>query len=292
MYEYYQLRRTPKVGICLYILISVLDMFYVFFLFWSANTIPIAALVCLLQLFIPLNMVIRRLFLGQEHNLSHWFSGSLILLGCGLCFLRIYFFQPDENPLRYLLFFSLSALLKVISLGIKEGLVRSQPINNEKFNFKTSLGQFIIGIIITPIIVDIYISTNKPEAQGSTWQNIGNYLVEGFHWITSFQEAGTDANIKGCSFSLFYILAYTVSTFIFQIVLKALLERRRFLIIKRVFSWTILITILSFLLGWLAIPQHKYFDRIVFIDYICVIFVLVGVHYKFYIFSLIIMIAV
>ncbi|CAI2366818.1 unnamed protein product [Moneuplotes crassus] len=279
LYEYYQLRKTPKVGICIYILISVLDIFYVFFLFWSANTIPIAALICLLQLFIPFNMIIRRFFLNQPHNLIHWISGSLILIGCGLCFVRVFLYESPEDPVKYLLFFALSSLLKVISLGIKEGLVRSQPINNEKFNFKTSLGQFLIGVILTPIIVNIYTSSDQSESSGSTWQNIGTYLADGFRCVTSFSEDQKNQEIQGCSFALFYILMYTISTFLFQIVLKALLERRKFLIIKRVFSCTFLITLASFALGYLAIPGHQYFDKIVLVDLACVFFVMIGVFF-------------
>ena len=95
----------------------------------------------------------------------------------------------NENPLKYCLFFSLSALLEVISLGIKEGLVRSQPINNEKFNFKISLGQFLVGLAITPIIVDIYTSSTHQGKENSTWENIGLYLVDGLSCVTSFTES-------------------------------------------------------------------------------------------------------
>lgn len=168
--------------------------------------------------------------------------------------------------------------MEVISLGIKEGLVRSQPINNEKFNFKISLGQFLIGLAITPIIVDIYTSSTHQGKDNSTWENIGLYLVDGLSCVTSFSESNDPKEeVKGCSFSLFYIIGYTVSTFVFQIVLKALLERRRFNFIRKVFSFTIPITILAFLLGYLAVPRHHYFDRIVLLDVVTVFMVLAGV---------------
>jgi hypothetical protein len=83
--------------------------------------------------------------------------------------------------------------------------VRSQPINNEKFNFKVSLGQFLIGVIITPIIVDIYTSSSS-ESHGSTWYNIGKYLTDGFKCVTSFDEYDKQKEIKGCSYSLFILL--------------------------------------------------------------------------------------
>lgn len=72
LYEYFQLKKTPNVGVCIFALISILDMFYVFFLFWPANVIPIANLITLLQLFIPLNMVIRKFFLYHSQYYIHW----------------------------------------------------------------------------------------------------------------------------------------------------------------------------------------------------------------------------
>jgi hypothetical protein len=207
LYEYFQLRKTPNVGVCIYGLISILDMFYVFFLFWPANVIPAANLITLLQLFIPLNMIIRRLFLSHEQYYIHWIAGATILLAWAISFVRVIVVPPkieevEQNPLKYCLFFSLSAVLEVISLGIKEGVVRSQPINNEKFNFKVSLGQFLIGIAITPIIVDIYTSSTHSHSTGSTWQNIGNYLVDGFKWVATFGIEAEDDETKGCKFYL------------------------------------------------------------------------------------------
>jgi hypothetical protein len=154
--------------------------------------------------------------------------------------------------------------------------VRSQPINNEKFNFKVSIGQFLIGVIITPIIVDIYTSSSS-ESHGSTWYNIGKYLGDGFRCVTSFDENNKEKEIQGCSYSLFYIIGYTFSTFLTQVVLKALLERRRFSLIKKVFASAIVITISAFSLGYVAIPQDSYYDRIVPLDFACVILSMIGV---------------
>jgi len=36
--------------------------------------------------------------------------------------------------------------------------VRSQPLNQEKFNFKISMSQLIIGLILTPAILAISVS--------------------------------------------------------------------------------------------------------------------------------------
>lgn len=182
LYENFQIRKTPKVGVCVFALISILDMFYVFFLFWPANVVPIAWLITLLQLLIPLNMIY------QPHFMIHRVAGAIIFLAGVLWFVRVAIVDPDSSQLKYCLFLVLSAVLEAISVAIKEGLVRSQPLNNEKFNFKVSLGQFIIGILIMPIIVDIYTSSTKQGQENTTWENIGTYVVDGLKCVTSFSK--------------------------------------------------------------------------------------------------------
>jgi hypothetical protein len=46
-------------------------------------------------------------------------------------------------------------VIDVISHAIKENLVRSQPLNQEKFNLKISISQFVIGVLLTPVILAI-----------------------------------------------------------------------------------------------------------------------------------------
>ena len=58
-----------------------------------------------------------------------------------------------------------------------------------------------------------------------------------------------------------------MATFLFQIVLKALLERRQLAMIKNVFAFTIPLTILAFLLGAVAIPGNFY-GGINYMDYV------------------------
>lgn len=54
--------------------------------------------------------------------------------------------------------FVLSQVLDVLSVTIKESIVRSQPLNQEKFNFKIAMSQLIIGLILTPAILAISVS--------------------------------------------------------------------------------------------------------------------------------------
>ena len=287
LYEYFQLNKTPNVGVWIFGLVSILDMFYVFFLFWAANDVPAGTLITLLQLYIPLNMIIRRLFLSQSHYFPHWIAGGIIIAAWGIAYIRVLFFteidkaQDEYNTLLYSLFIPLSTLLEVVSLGIKEGLVRSQPINNEKFNFKISLGQFIIGILITPIIVDIYVSNESGEGSdftGNLWTDMGKYVSDGFTWVTFFGNAEEKSGfLKYWNFSLIYILGYTISTFIYQIVLKALLERKKFNIIRKVFAFIIPLTVVAFALGIPAISPRRYHSGFHWFDAVSVLVAFAGV---------------
>ena len=49
LYEQFNLERTPHIGCCVITIVAAIDMFYVFFLFWPANVIPVAFLVTALE---------------------------------------------------------------------------------------------------------------------------------------------------------------------------------------------------------------------------------------------------
>jgi len=67
----------------------------------------------------------------------------------------------------------------------------------KSFNFKVSLGQFFVGILPMPIIVDIYTSSTHTGKENSTWENIGNYIVEGLSCVMSFSNNDKDEKTKG-----------------------------------------------------------------------------------------------
>lgn len=119
---------------------------------------PIWLLVTLLQLFIPLNMMLRSCCIdGVEHRKIHWFASLIIIAGCSInmvtlkdvdnevslfrAILNLIFcrLQKWPNGASYTGLLILSAVLDVISHTTKEALVRSQPLNQEKFNFRISL---------------------------------------------------------------------------------------------------------------------------------------------------------
>ena len=89
LYEQFNLERAPHIGCCVIMIVAAVDMFYVFFLFWPANVIPVSFLVTLLQLFIPLNMLLRRWCMRQRHFRMHLAAGFLIFAGCVLVFVRM-----------------------------------------------------------------------------------------------------------------------------------------------------------------------------------------------------------
>ena len=79
-------------------------------------------------------------------------------------------------------------------MSIKEGLVRSQPINNEKFNFKISVAQFFIGLLISPAILQILITNGNTNPQvrlpfGAEEKKMTllEYYQFGFDCMTSFE---------------------------------------------------------------------------------------------------------
>lgn len=54
-------------------------MIYAFLLFWPANGFPIWLMVSLLQLFIPLNMIIRYFKMDLRFEKRHYIAGGIIL---------------------------------------------------------------------------------------------------------------------------------------------------------------------------------------------------------------------
>jgi hypothetical protein len=62
----------------------------------------------------------------------------------------------------------------VFSHAIKEKLVRSQPLNQEKFNLKIAVSQFISGIILTPAILAMSIKLDDFYEPDDPMKDLGN----------------------------------------------------------------------------------------------------------------------
>lgn len=80
LHEVFKIERKTELGCCIFALIGVCDMFYAFFVFWPANTIPMWLLVTLLQFFIPLNMFIRHAAMKLKFHRMQLIAGVIIMI--------------------------------------------------------------------------------------------------------------------------------------------------------------------------------------------------------------------
>ena len=96
LHELFNIERTPHVGWCIIGIIGAFDMLYAFFLFWPANVIPLWLLTSLLQLFIPLNMLLRSCCIGLKHYKIHYLAGLVILVSVGLAMFSAFENREDN----------------------------------------------------------------------------------------------------------------------------------------------------------------------------------------------------
>mmetsp|Transcript_14262 Transcript_14262/g.24261 ORF Transcript_14262/g.24261 Transcript_14262/m.24261 type:complete len:124 (+) Transcript_14262:437-808(+) len=117
---------------------------------------PLWLLVSLLQLFIPLNILMKSCCIEEvEHHWIHWLSSLIIFIGCVVNSLTLQDNPADEsdNDFReYSIMVVISAVIDVISHTIKEVLVRTQPLNQERFNYTVSMFQFFFSLFFLPFI--------------------------------------------------------------------------------------------------------------------------------------------
>lgn len=125
--------------------------------------------------------------------------------------------------MHYALLFLLCSLFDVISHALKESIVRSQPLNQEKFNFKISVAQLVVGIIMTPFILQLSKNYEEygpesgiddPQAMGLS-QFMGTYFSNGFSCLFGME----DRRFDRCEGSFFYLLGYVFSLFVLQVTL-------------------------------------------------------------------------
>lgn len=84
MHEIFNLDRSPKVGNCVIATIGAIDMARAVLLFWPANVLPLYLLITLLQIYIPLNYLMRQLVVGVKQHKKHTFAALTILLAVGV----------------------------------------------------------------------------------------------------------------------------------------------------------------------------------------------------------------
>lgn len=102
-------------------------MLYAFFLFWPANILPLYLLVSLLQIYIPLNILIRSIFMESDQHTKHKIASLIIIVSVVINSL-VLVDNWDMYGEYYCLFLA-SAAFDILSHSFKESLVRSVPIN-------------------------------------------------------------------------------------------------------------------------------------------------------------------
>ena len=128
-------------------------MLYAFFLFWPANILPYYLLISLLQIFIPLNLIMRSLAVGQKQHKKHILAVIVIFSAVIINSIVLKDNWTVWGP--YYFIFLASCLCDVISHALKELLVRSMPLEQTSFNFKISISQLVCGIVLIPIVLPI-----------------------------------------------------------------------------------------------------------------------------------------
>ena len=198
-------------------------MLYAFFLFWPANIIPIWLLVSLLQFFIPLNMLFRTCCIGLKHYIKHVVAGFIICTAVVLNMIDVTDSKDDKDRyMHYALLFLMCSLFDVVSHALKESIVRSQPLNQEKFNFRISLAQLVVGVIITPFILQV--SKEYEDYSDNPAINDPKNMALSTFMATYFREGLTclfqlNDNHDQCDYSFIYLLGYVFSLFVLQISL-------------------------------------------------------------------------
>jgi hypothetical protein len=139
-------------------------------------------------------------------------------------------YEPeDPKKSSHYLYFSfmviLSSILDAISHTIKEALVRTQPLNQEQFNFKISVFQLIIGLILLPMIKltqpDKSSDTESPFKESRFYEmNWIEYMADyvGYGLGCVFDTIDKDHhkfnNHGQCESAWFFIIGYTLSLFL------------------------------------------------------------------------------
>lgn len=223
-------------------------MLYAFFLFWPANVLPLYLLIALLQIYIPLNILIRQVFMGSEQKTIHKLASAIIVLAVGLnSFVLLKNF--DKWGVYYMLFLG-SAAFDIMSHGLKEAVVRSVPIDQGKFNLRISIAQLVSGLILAPILLSIsYKYENyQPGSKLAEYQLTGSdfmkffgeYFSMGLQCAFNFSdnpEFVYDSDEKDvCKFTLLPMIFYVLSIFGLQLTIQTLMVNKSIVNARMIFA--------------------------------------------------------
>jgi len=160
---------------------------------------------------------------GNSHFKRHILAGLVVTTGVAVSMIDV-ITAPATKDLyfNYALLFLLSSIFDVISHSLKESIVRSQPLNQDKFNFRVAIAQLIVGAFMTPLVLQI--SKNYENYSGNAaFDGIDDmsfseflkiYFTEGFSCLVIIGNPD-----DSCNFVIFYLIAYVSSLFVLQLSL-------------------------------------------------------------------------
>ena len=91
--------------------------------------------------------------MGSQQYHKHKIASLIIIVAVGVNSLTLA--QNWDEYGAYYFLFMLSAVFDLFSHGLKESLVRSVPVNQNKFNLHVSVAQLISGVLLSPVLLSI-----------------------------------------------------------------------------------------------------------------------------------------
>ena len=158
----------------------------------------------------------------------------------------------------------LSACLDVVSHTIKEALVRSQPLNQETFNFQIGLFQLFVGLLLLPFI-KMTQGRNGVDSPfyGEYFDHLnvfayaGQYAKYGLMCAFSIDQGSLDhkfTNDGECHNSWVFILGYTASLFVIQLTLISIMTHKFTRYAQILQSFMVPISFVAFFLASKTVP--------------------------------------
>lgn len=140
MHKLFLIEDVKSPPILAVIIFGCLDMAYAFTLFWPANTLPLVALVNIMQLYVPLETFINFICCCRKEYKKHLFFSLLILAGGVFSYFSVvnnFVANPESfgtNDMRFYLQLAIvSQVFNVLSHSGKEKMVRGYVLNQTTF---------------------------------------------------------------------------------------------------------------------------------------------------------------
>lgn len=169
--------------------------------------------------------------MGSQQYHKHKIASLIIVAAVAINSLTLAQNWKDYGPYYFL--FMLSAVFDIFSHGLKESLVRSVPVNQNKFNLHVSVAQLISGLLLSPILLSIsynYDHYGGDSVLGQIQANqepfrkfFAKYIELGFGCAFNFKQNsvfddGESTDI--CQYVLFPLILYVISIFGLQVSIQ------------------------------------------------------------------------